>query len=239
VAVAEGTACEDGDACTVGTTCQAGVCTAGTPVPNRTSCGGGNICCNGACCDGCCDASGATGGTCSACLVFVSSSRQNGNLKGSSATGLEGADAICQSLAETATAPLPGSYKAWLSDSAASPSTRFRCHQASCSQQGYTLVNGFAIAGNWDDLTDGNLAAPINVTQAGGTPRIPLFTWTHTLPDGTAGGSAATNYCQNWTATDLASQGDYGVADASASDWTSATAQFCESEAHLYCFQQD
>jgi hypothetical protein len=51
-------------------------------------------------------------------LVFVSS-----GIYAATLGGLSGADATCNSLA--ASAGLPGTYKAWLSDSASSPSTRF------------------------------------------------------------------------------------------------------------------
>ena len=147
--LADGTACDDGNACTQTDTCQGGVCvgsnpvicppapnacqtpgtcnpatgacSAPTPKPNRTSCSGGNICCNGSCCAGCCDRDGA----CGACLAFVTSTLQQGNLG-----GLSGADALCTTRAQAANPPLPGIYMAWLSDDTGSPSSRFRCTQA-------------------------------------------------------------------------------------------------------------
>ena len=61
------------------------------PVANRTSCGDGNICCNGACCSGCCNDVGRTAGTCGSCLTFITSTTHSGNLG-----GLDGADRICQ-----------------------------------------------------------------------------------------------------------------------------------------------
>ena len=50
--------------------------------------------------------------------AFVTTWQGDGNIG-----GLAAADAICQTEAEEA--ELPGTYKAWLSDSGNSPSTRF------------------------------------------------------------------------------------------------------------------
>jgi len=51
-------------------------------------------------------------------FAFVTTWEGDGNIG-----GLAAADAICQTEAEDA--ELPGTYKAWLSDSSSSPSTRF------------------------------------------------------------------------------------------------------------------
>jgi hypothetical protein len=60
----------------------------------------------------------AGGGLANARTVFVTSQVYDTNLD-----GLQGADLKCQTLATAA--GLKGRYKAWLSDSTASPSTRF------------------------------------------------------------------------------------------------------------------
>ena len=66
------------------------------PGQNRTTCAGSgtatSVCCNDECCSGCCGGDG----TCGACRVFVTSAKYDGNLKGSSASGLAGADVKCQ-----------------------------------------------------------------------------------------------------------------------------------------------
>src|SRR5690242_2782849 len=77
-------------------------------------------------------------------LVFVTSTLQTGNLG-----GLTGADMICQ--ARAAAGGLRGIFKAWLSDTTASPSTRF-----TRSKKPYVLLDGTVIANNWADLTDGS-----------------------------------------------------------------------------------
>src|SRR5262245_61095552 len=92
---------------------------------------------------------------CVPCLVFLSSTEQAGDLG-----GIAGADAICQSLAHAA--DLPGTYRAWLSDGNASPSTRF-----SRSTAPYTLVDGTLIAGNWNELTGGALQHAIDLAETG------------------------------------------------------------------------
>ena len=89
--------------------------------------------------------------------VFLSSAVYDGAMG-----GLDGADAKCQALA--AAAGLPGTFRAWLSDSTGSPSTRF-----TQSTLRYVRVDGVKVADDWADLTDATklLYAPINVTENG------------------------------------------------------------------------
>jgi len=160
------------------------------------------------------------------CRVFLSSTLHGGNLG-----GLRGADAICQGLAEDA--HLPGTYKAWLSDSTSSPDSRFVP-----STGPYQLVTGTTIAGNFTDLTDGTLTAPINVTETGGGIGASTGTWTHTLIDGTPGGFGNVN-CGNWTiGVATGGAGNVGVATSNDPDWTGAGLNFCNVPNHLYCFEQ-
>jgi hypothetical protein len=156
------------------------------------------------------------------CRVFVSGTFYGGNLG-----GLTGADSICQSLAQAA--GLPGTYKAWLSDSTASPSTRFVR-----STGPYRLVGGNKVADNWTDLTNGSLDVPIIVTEMGAAVASGTAVWTHTQPNGAALASA--NHCGNWgTAT---GDGDVGDLAASNATWTVDETLACNSEGRLYCFQQ-
>ncbi len=77
-------------------------------------------------------------GSCGACLVFVSSTIGNGDLD-----GLGGADDHCLTLAASLPGGnIPDNYRAWLSDSTASPATRFR-H----SGEPYILPGGTARSG--------------------------------------------------------------------------------------------
>jgi hypothetical protein len=146
--------------------------------------------------------------------------------------GLSGADDKCQ--ARTVAASLSGTYRAWLSTSASSPATDSTFTKASGP---YRLVNGTQIAADWDDLIDGTpLAVPINVTESGGSSGN-HFVWTHTRPDGTAGGVSNAD-CGGWMSNDGSADGDAGNTVVT-SRWTVSTSAACSySEALLYCFQQ-
>jgi hypothetical protein len=198
------------------------------PVANRTSCGGSNVCCNGTCCDGCCGADGA----CGACLVFITSTTHTGDLN-----GLAGADAICQTRADSVAPDLPGSYKAWLSTGASagqSPARRFRR-----SGQPYRLVNSTnSIAASFADLTDGTLANPITLTEAGNSVSAG-WAWTNTAPDGVVDSTFPAFDCGDWAEGTDASSGSFGVPTATSSGWTDIASTYCDIPAHLYCFQQD
>ena len=233
----DGTSCNAGsNACTTGDSCQAGTCVAGPPVacPVCQACSGGT--CQPVATDPRCATSCGPGGTCvpscaegGPCLAFITSSRHSGNLG-----GLAGADAICQQAATNA--GLPGTYMAWLSDATGSPSTRFM--QATGP---YVRVDGTTIANNWADLTDGNLAAAITVTETEDNVSGTVV-WSHTLSDGTAGSTALNVHCENWQSTDVEARGDTGFASDLFTDdsWTDLQSSgLCTiSPFRLYCFQQ-
>jgi hypothetical protein len=156
------------------------------------------------------------------CRVFVTSTEYGGILG-----GLLGADAICQQLADGR--KLGGTYKAWLSDSTASPSTRFVR-----STGPYQLVDGTRIAANWTSLTDGSLRVPINLTESKNTVTGSDLVWTHTLVDGTA--APSDEHCGEWkVATGSGGRGTAAYAD---SNWTQSGSAACNTGQHLYCFQQ-
>jgi hypothetical protein len=167
-----------------------------------------------------------TCGTGGPCLVFVTSSVQKGNLG-----GLAGGDAICQQRAQAAN--LPGAYKAWLSDDAQSPTTRFVQ-----SPGPYLRVDGVTVADNWADLTDGTLDAAITVAETGAVfDALNLRSWTHTLANGTAGGVLNAN-CNNWTSANNGVNGDEGQVAATSDNWTDFASGTCNNNFRLYCFQQ-
>jgi hypothetical protein len=127
---------------------------------------------------------------------------------------------------------------AWLSDDTGSPSTRFMR-----STGPYVLVDGTVIANDWADLTDGNLAAAIHLTETGGDADVLPGVggvWTHTLPDGTPGGSSLNVHCENWQTTDDSARGDAGFAFRTNLRWTDGeTSGLCTSfRNNHYCFQQ-
>jgi len=181
----------------------------------------GTLCAAGACQGGRCvgPACGAGG----PCRVFLSSALYTGALG-----GLASADAKCQALAEAA--GLPGEYKAWLADATGAPSARFVR-----SGGPYVLVDGTTVAANWADLTDGQLLAPIAVTETGGGPGTVTSVWTHTLTNGNRGDGVS---CVEWTYEQLPNHGDAGRADLTDARWTDAGFAGCNSPCHLYCFQQ-
>jgi len=170
-------------------TCKKGKC---KPKADGTGCGPDQICSGGVCLVPACGAGGP-------CRVFLSSIRYDGNLG-----GLNGADAKCQDLANAA--GLPGSYKAWLSDSTSSPSSRFVP-----STGPYQLVTGTTIAANFTDLTDGPLLAPITVTETGGGFGSSERVWTHSLSNGNAGADPGA-HCANWSTNGPGAEGNDGSA---------------------------
>ena len=236
-----GQRCVSGDCVCDATSCQGGCCNGRTCVPigeqSNGRCGTGT---SGAACVECPAIQECGAGVCrnracgdgGPCLVFLSSSQHNGNLG-----GLAGADATCRNLAAAAGLPRANFFLAWLSDGSTSPATRFPTR----STGPYRLVNGTTIANDWSDLTDGTLAAPINVTEAGvavGTAAV----WTHTRTDGTAGGDANVN-CSNWTST--SGGGDIGIYNPTTAEWTAAASGGVgigctagNGNLRLYCFQQ-
>jgi hypothetical protein len=207
--------------------CDNGNCKPGTAT---TACGSdGETCAACEAGEGCQDGSCVTlpcgqGGP---CLVFITSGKYVGGFG-----GLTGADYICQQRAANATpAPLPGTYKAWVADPTGAPSTRFMQ-----STGPYRLVNGTTIAANWNDLTDGTLAAPIDVMENGeAVPFDSTITWTNVTPNGT---SAGTNHCNYWNSLQSFDSGGTGNASYIGATWTQNNIEPCLAERRLYCFQQ-
>lgn len=177
-------------------------------------------------------------------LVFVTSGVY---LSGQDFASVDGADAICQDLAESA--GLSGTFLAWISDGSTSPSERFVQ-----SEVPYVRTDGTEVASDWDDLTDDSLSASISVTEAGDAISSAVV-WTSTNTDGTAVGSIY-DACGDW-ATDYSAYVDTGgsspgnstpVGKSSKTDflWTGRRAsgtggtqsQACWDSARLYCFQQ-
>ena len=152
--------------------------------------------------------------------VFVSSTTTNGNLG-----GLAGADAICQTAADAAS--LGGSYKAWISDSTGSPSTRF-----SHASVPYALVDGTPIAINWAGLISGNLLRPIDLTEANVAYQDYIYTATN--PNGTYFGTFA---CLDWTSSSPNDGALVGYSPDS-NQWSYVGIINCSDPQSLYCFEQ-
>ncbi len=159
------------------------------------------------------------------CTVFVTSTTHTGNLG-----GLDGADAICQARAESLVSmAAPGTYKAWLSTSAASAASRL-----THATVPYRLVNGTIVANGWDDLTDGSLDAPIDRHEDGILGTV-VSVWTGTAADG----SFASWDCAAWSSESTDVPGVTGSTGATNFQWTfEAILLQCNPRLPLYCLQQ-
>lgn len=204
-------------------TCQAGTTAAvcGTGGETCAACAAGEGCQGGECVTLPCGAGGP-------CLVFATSTKIYGQVG-----GLQGGDNLCQFRAANALpAPLPGTYKAWLATQAASPATRFVQ-----STGPYRLVNGTTIANNWADLTDGSLAAPIDITEHGTafSDQFTNWAWTNVATNGTSSGAKD---CAGWNSPQSFDDGGTGATTSSGATWTDYLDDSCGAERRLYCFQQ-
>ncbi len=167
------------------------------------------------------NASGAEGCpsfcSCSKKVFITSQYAGTGNLG-----GLAGADAKCQSLAEAA--GLKGTFKAWLSDSTATPLTRFT-HAGS-----YVLVDGTQIASDWQWL----LSHYVQISQTEyGRPEDHQPAWTGTAHDGSSL-CAIVGCCSDWTVDT-----PYPAMGAQSSSMLEPIGTVsCNQLRHLICFQQ-
>jgi hypothetical protein len=154
-------------------------------------------------------------------LVFITSTTQTGNLG-----GLEGADDICQGLADDKN--IKGSFKAWLSDGFESPNSRF-----TRSVDPYRLIDGTVIANDYTDLINGELLHPINLTEEAQSPSRAAFTGTTPL------GAASSPYCSGWTSSDGNLKGSHGSPSKTNGVWSLVSVPLpCNFELTLYCFEQ-
>ncbi|MGB1017329.1 MAG: hypothetical protein ACPG4T_24545, partial [Nannocystaceae bacterium] len=86
-----------------------------------------------------------------------------------------------------------------------------------------------------DDLTDGNLENPINMTEDFGEPSM-LIVWSNTAPDGTL---ASEQTCNNWSSLEVEVKSRAGGTTQTDERWTSEELVLaCASEFHIYCFEQ-
>ena len=243
--------CADGRFCVAGDDCMNGICTSGSCVAPSCSDGvkNGNeldVDCAGSCGAGKCkegqacdDNTQCVSQLCAGTNVCISPKRvfvTTAMFTGAQIGGLAGADAKCMQAAMAA--GLTGTYKAWLSDLTGSPSTRFTRSLLAP----YVRTDGFQLASNWDDLTDGTLSGPIN-RSANNQPAPggaacdtnPVWVWTNTEPNGTSGGDASS--CANWTSTTGGSR--WGRNTNADTIWTSACfGSTCANTAPIYCFEQ-
>jgi hypothetical protein len=146
--------------------------------------------------------------------------------------GVETADAKCQALADAQS--LGGNWKAWISQPSAPVSTRF-----THAVVPYSLLDGTIIANDWNDLTDLNIAHPINIDETGATAPGGMQIWTGTDAFGASHYGSA---CRDWTNATSSVHAVMGVDDATDRTWTEMgvpNEQTCDQTTlHLYCFEQ-
>ena len=166
--------------------------------------------------------------------VFLTSTTHPGNVG-----GLDGADAICQGLADSAGIGDTRRYRAWLASGDGAPDTLFMR-----SASPYVRTDGATVADDFTDLTSCDAAAPfnclqnpINVTE--GNVALVGFrpAWTNVLPSGSIHGVFSQDSCFYWTADLFFAR--VGNASHTTPGWTAAGAGFeCGVAAHLFCFEQ-
>ena len=160
-------------------------------------------------------------------IVFVTS-----QLFSSSLGGVAGADAKCQAAADNG--GLTGTFLAWIAtNDTDAPDARFTKSNAP-----YERVDGVVVAQNWSDLTDGSLAAPIEVDEYGSA--IGYGSWTNVNSNGRVTGVDSDSHCGGWVGTSAA-LGHIGVTTATDGTWTEhlmGIGLCLYDTLHLYCFQQ-
>jgi hypothetical protein len=184
-------------------------------------------------CGGCgqnCDTGGCLGQQCTM-LVFTTAVAYTGDLD-----GLDGADALCQQEADDF--GHAGTYRAWLSDGAEGPNSRF-----TRSSLPYKLSDGTTVAIDYTSLIDPGQGPEValGLTLAGEEPPLDPVqicdagVWTNVGADGSPGDPGRS--CTGFTAeTGEGNMGDYFSTDSLA--WTFWCAGSCDSLRPLYCFQQ-
>jgi hypothetical protein len=166
--------------------------------------------------------------------IFVSSSEHTGALG-----GLEGADGICQGLADASIIVPEGEYVALLSDDDIHASARL-----TPSIGPYVRPDGVPVAENFAALFGTGRGASRflinqpNVDESGFNAANPE-TWTGTLSTGIARGGADRN-CMNWTVGDVVTseEGWVGVNNAVFDGWIDIFQRKCDVPSHIYCVQR-
>lgn len=216
-------ACATNADCLRGTICSGSFCEAGCA--SNADCIAGQACNAGSCGTPAPTVCG-TGSKC----VFMTAATFAPSFNGSF-----GADVRCQNAANVGSSGVQGrTFKAWVSDSASSPSTRFT--QAAVP---YKLLDGTTIASNWSDLTDGVLTAAIGLDEHGLPTAGPV--WTNTLPSGVVNNGSAnpgTDSCATWSNPGAPSAWIGTGGALTNSTWTNSGQASCATTSALYCFEQ-
>jgi hypothetical protein len=147
--------------------------------------------------------------------------------------GLDGGDACCNSLAQSA--GLPGTYRAWLSDGANAIGAKERIFETGA--RGWVRPDGKPFADTIDDITSGRLYYPPRITEQGvdvGSSGDDVVA-TGTFSTGDDIGLDAD--CEAFTDSGSADAMIAGYADGGAGAWTDYFFQVsCATQARIYCF---
>ncbi len=143
--------------------------------------------------------------------VFVSSTNTDGNMG-----GVGGANNICQAAATAQ--GYDGTWKALLQTT-----TMGIRENVPWSWGQLRRMDGAVVATNWDDLWDGTIAAPINLTEALVTKNSPVW----------MGGVG--NSCGNFTDDGPTSYSQAGDSSSTTSNWLSSTWPYCATPLPIYC----
>lgn len=172
-------------------------------------------------------------------LVFLTSVGYTGALG-----GVDGADIRCRDRAKAAGFANASSFRAWLSDAAQSPATRFE--QQALSEAPYILRNGRVVAEDFSELLDEGPRTGISIDETGAMVTETLV-WTNT--SGLGGTLHPVNHCDSWTSTSaehVAMTGLNALAVEAGPSWETWRAERrwtvlqsfrCEFAQRLYCFE--
>lgn len=159
--------------------------------------------------------------------IFVTSTTYNGDLQtaGGGATGFDGANNICNTLAAagSTTSSLPGQWKALLYNNNATV-TGTTYYDTSANQ------NEIAIATGSDLVGKNAISSAIKYDENGAAIATSTSVWTN--------GNANTNDCGGWTVSTAGIYGGYGNLNSATATWFYSQRQYCSVPARLYCVQQ-
>lgn len=164
--------------------------------------------------------------------AFVSSVSGTGNMStwadAGGASGIAAADEVCRARARSAGYANSGMFKAWMSTSSTSATTRI------LSNGPWARPDGVVIGTSESDLTDGRLGASLYVTETGSY--LAGTTDSGNVWTGTSSTGLATSFtCSSWTST--SSSGQLGRHDLLDSRWTAATTATCTADQRIFCFE--
>lgn len=172
--------------------------------------------------------------------VFITSQTFTGDMNRTIAdtlTGIQLANKRCQDAAiATGNSDLVSkTWKAWLSSSTINAKDNINCN----NNVSYWNMAGQKIANNCADLLDGNLAAPINVSERGAYTTG--LVWTGTDFQGVRTNYNCNDWMNNWTGPtpyNYQGTGGYAYYNITSTLWTEYGIYSCSNPFRIYCFEQ-